>query len=228
MNLSASSKLPKAVHRWLAFQAHCNRSDVFSESYMTQPVAEFVLANHSGRFESEHTHPSFVTRSKGRPKQVDFALVTKNTGAIEAVIECKWAGVRNLSKQAIVDDLLRLECYRDPDRQVSRYFLVAGKKDNFISNFRELRYRDGGNHAFTKRLLSFSTRRPEIVLGVFSFTGSIRKYFRSFYDEYKSEPPKTLRTTLVSASYGDEIYVFMWRVSSSKNRKTYKAALPDW
>jgi hypothetical protein len=111
---------------------------------------------------------------------------------------------------------------------VSRYFLVAGKKENFLTNFKELKYRDGGDLAFTSLLLSFSLKKPESTLDVFGSTGSFRKYFRAFNDEYKSEPPKTLKTTLVSASYGDEIYVFMWRINSVKNRRTFAAALPVW
>lgn len=228
MNASACTKLPIAVHRWLAYQALCNRAEVFSESYLTHPVAEFVLANHSGKIKPEHTHPQFVSNSKGRPKQVDFALLTRNTGSIEVVIECKWAGHQALSKQAIVDDLLRLECYREHDRHVSRYFLVAGKKDNFAANFKKLQYRDGGDIAFTRLFLSFSMANPDSSLDIFGSTGGIRKYFRSFYEEYQSEPPKTLNTTLVGAADSDDISVFMWKVSSNKNRQSFVASAPGW
>lgn len=228
MNSSASVRLPEAVHRWLAFQSHCNRSDVFSESYLRQPVAEFVLANHSGKIKPEKNHPQFVNHLKGRPKQVDFALITKNSEATEAVIECKWAGHDSLSKQAIVDDLLRLECYRDSGSQVKRYFLVAGKEDNFNKNFRDLKYRDGSMRDFTSLLLSFDINSPKSDLDVFGSSGGFCKYFRSFQDEYKSDPPKSFGTTLVSGSVGDGICVFMWQVNSSKNRKTFNAVLPHW
>jgi len=195
---------------------------------LTQPVAEFISANHSGRIKPEHTHPTFATLSPGRPKQVDFALLTKNKESIETVIECKWASDSAMPKQAIVDDILRLECYRDPDRQVSRYFLVAGSQEHFEANFRDLKYRDGSDQPFTKLLLSFDRRNPRSTLDVFGSSGGFRKYFRSFNDEYRQAVPKTVDTELVSSTTADKICVFMWRVNSAKNRKAFDAELPSW
>ena len=123
--------LAKAVGRWLAFQVLCGRDVLLSESYLSQPLAEFLLHHHSGTLATERRHPGLQRGGRGRPRQVDFVLLSRDAEAAEAVIEAKWVTDRPYPKQAVVDDLLRLECFREGGRHVRRYFLVAGKNVTF-------------------------------------------------------------------------------------------------
>ena len=87
---------------------------LFSESYLSQPIAEFLLKHHRGRLSPEHNHPNFVGHGgAGRPKQVDFALLPKRGNRIEAVIEAKWV-TGTTSRQAIVNDCLGWNAFEIP------------------------------------------------------------------------------------------------------------------
>lgn len=202
---------------------------VFSESYLCQPIAEFISFHHNGKIKPEHNHPQFITLTSGRPKQVDFALLTPNTGDVECVIESKWISDTAYSKQAILDDILRLECYRDPNRHLSRYFLVAGLIDHFDSNFSQLRYRDAGtNKPFIPQLLDLTMGVGTRTVEVFSTTGSFRSFFRKFHVGYGVDIPKKLKTTLISRSRIDGIAVYLWKIESMPNRSLFAASLPAW
>jgi len=229
MNPIQTKRLTRAVHRWLSFQRMCGRSMVFSESYLSQPIAEFISNHHPGKIKPELNHPQFAKLSSGRPKQVDFALLTRNTADVECVIESKWIADIPYSKQAILDDLLRLECFRDPNRHVSRYFLVGGLLDHFDTNFLGLRYRDAGtNNAFTPLILDHSLGSQTKIVDVFGAAGNLKKFYRKFHVDYGVDLPRKFRTTLVSRSRIDRIAVYLWRIESVKNRQTFSAQLPQW
>ncbi len=202
---------------------------VFSESYLCQPIAEFISFHHPGKIKPEHNHPQFVTLTSGRPKQVDFALLSPQTEDVECVIESKWISDVAYSKQAILDDLLRLECFRDKHRYVARYFLVGGLVDHFDSNFLGLRYRDAGtNNPFTPLLLDSRLGSGTKTINVFGATGNLRKFFRKFHADYGVDLPTKFKTTLVSRSRIDRIAVYLWKVESMPNRQQFAAALPAW
>ncbi|WP_155632287.1 hypothetical protein [Burkholderia cepacia] len=224
-----TKRLARAVHRWLSFQRMCGRSMVFSESYLCQPIAEFISFHHPGKIRPELNHPQFATLTSGRPKQVDFALLTPNTSDVECVIESKWISDSAYSKQAILDDLLRLECFRDTNRHVSRYFLVGGLLDHFDTNFLGLRFRDAGtNNPFTPMLLDSTYGSGAKTVDVYGATGNVRTFYRKFHSGYGVDLPKKFKTTLVSRSRIDRIAVYMWKVESVQNRQTFSAILPAW
>lgn len=222
------AQLPRAVHRWLSYQKYCGRTALFSEAYLTHPIGEFVNFHHSGSIVPERDHPQFRRITQGRPKQVDFALLTPHTSNVESVIECKWVSSGVYSKQAILDDLLRLECYRHPGCYVRRYFLMGGTRPNFDDNFLSLRYSDGTYLPFTSKFLSASLDKPDIKIDLYNATGSLRKFFRRFSDAYDVELPKRMSTRLIARSRIDGLSVYLWQVSSSRNRHTFEAKLPAW
>ena len=217
--------LVRAVHRWLSFQRMCGRSMMFSESYLTQPIAEFVSTHHSGIIVPELNHPQFAKSVVGRPKQVDFALLTRHSDKIECVIESKWVRDESYSKQAILDDLLRLECFRDKGH-VRRYFLAAGLRQHFERNFLNLRYRDGVDLPFLTELLNPVLGSKTKTVYVQSAQGNLRRFYRKFQSAYEVELPKTFRTKLVARSRIDGIAVYLWQIESVQNRRTFDTT--DW
>jgi hypothetical protein len=223
--------LPRAIGRWLSFQRFCGRDVMFSESYLVQPIAEFILHHHSGHIEPEYPHPAFKTGKRGRPKQVDFALLTPHARDVEQVIESKWVRDRDYAKQAIVDDLLRLECFRDSSgRYVTRYFLLAGLLDHIDKHFLSLKFRDGRkNVPFTRRFLSDKKALPHTNIDAVTPTGSIRQYYREFQKMYKCDVPKHFNTTLVSRyRIPGDVGVYLWRVGSIPHRTVFTARKPGW
>lgn len=112
MDRSEIASVAQAVNRWLSYQVICGRSPLLSEAYLGHPVAEYFIHKHSGVFEAEVDHPAFANAPRGRPRQIDYVLRTRHSGAIDVAIECKWIAERPYDKQRILNDILRLECVR--------------------------------------------------------------------------------------------------------------------
>lgn len=225
MTSAQIERLPHAVHSWLSFQHACNRAVIFSESYLSQPIAEFVSVHHSGPIAPERNHPAFAHLNIGRPKQVDFALLTRDLHHFQVVIEAKWIKSVRYSKQAILDDILRLECFRQKDttQHVARYFLVGGLSEHVQTNFRELNYKaaSGKRMAFTTRLLPFAEAKTKVI-DAYATKGNRRRFFRRFSVGYKVEAPKKFKSTLIKALDDGVIAVFLWRIASVQNRQSFK------
>jgi hypothetical protein len=202
---------------------------LFSESYLSQPIAEFVLLRHSGKIVREFNHPAFSKLSlHGRPKQVDFALLTRDTDHVECVIEAKWGRDTQYSRQAILNDLLRLECFRKPPRHVRRYFLVGGLRENVERNFLNQRYQNAGTtRRFLTELLDPKPKSATKTVDVLNARDGLRKFYLTFEKDYRTEIPKKFKTTLLSCRIG-EVAVYLWQIESMQNRSEFSAADSDW
>lgn len=228
MNPKEISNLSKAVNRWLSFQLHCGRESLLSEAYLCQPVAEFLIHHHSGSFETEFDHPVLQTPGPGRPRQIDYALLTRDSRALELAIECKWISEKPYDKQRILNDLLRLECVRTPGRHVKRYLLIGGRKVDFANNFRNLAVNDSGSRSwFVRHFLSGSLKSPEKLINVEHTPKRFQAFYRNFAKSFNSEVPKRFSTVLISSTRVDDVVVFLWEIRSSKNRRIFDPAV-EW
>lgn len=224
MNREVLRKMTYAVTRWLSFQELCGRSELFSESYLSQPIGEFLMSNYKGKLVPEANHPNLQPNSRGRPKQLDYTCWSPQSKAMVMAVECKWVANGAYPKQALMDDILRLEGLRTGKGHVQRYFLVAGAKENFRANFEQLRFQeDGKRHNFCDHLLSFSkTSRSRSVSPVRGRL--LRKFYREFEDSYQVKLPKTFRTNLISISTSGDISAGLWEISSVQNRSDFSPA----
>lgn len=219
MTEQAARRLANAVRYWLNFQALCGREALFGESYLAQPVGEFLIASHRGKIVSEWTVPDLRSKAPGRPRQVDYALLSPETGRLVGAIEAKWVASGSPSaKQPIVDDLLRLERLRDPHEQHAfRYLLVAGEAAAFEEGFLNVMARAGGrNRRFLRPLLSRSNREYRRV-EVEQAAEPWLSYFHKFATTYAVDIPKAFRTKLIALSKGGSTRVAIWRVASNTN-----------
>src|SRR5436853_344047 len=123
-----------AVVYWLEYQQLCGHGSLFSESYLAQPIGEFLHLWHNGRALAEYNHPVIVRPGRGRRRQIDYVLLGRNTKEIVAALEVKWVGDAPLNKQRLIDDLLRLECIAS----INRYFLVVGNSEHIQPNLVDL------------------------------------------------------------------------------------------
>jgi hypothetical protein len=228
MNAAAVPNLAIAVNRWLSYQLLCGRGALLSEGYLGHPIAEYLIHKHSGHFATEIDHPDLKSPRPGRPRQIDYALRTRNSGDIESAIECKWVSERPYDKQRIVNDILRLECVRDPRRHVKRYFIVAGLRKHFDANFKDLSVNTGGARApFTKEYLSFSKSSPDTRIEARKCLDRFQSFYREFARDFNAEVPTTFNTKCLSYRTADEISVYIWQISSAKNRQTFSPAA-EW
>lgn len=110
-------ELAGIIVNWLEYQNLLGKRELFSESYLNQPIGEFLLHYRDSKkshLKTEYNHPilNLIDR-KGRPYQVDFLM--KSMTAITVAIEMKWfvhtGNNTNNSRSInrIIYDLLRLE-----------------------------------------------------------------------------------------------------------------------
>ncbi len=225
MDQAEVKDLATAVNRWLSYQRLCGRSALLSEAYLSQPIAEYLIQKHSGEFATEIDHPTLNNEAgPGRPRQMDYVLYTRDSSTIETAIECKWISAGPYDKQRIMNDILRLECVRVPDRHVKRYFLIAGKKENFEKHFIDLRLNTGSKRVpYTKHLFSFSLKRPKKRVNVRECDSHFRGFYREFERGFQSSLPVSFRTEFLSYRTADKISVGIWQISSVRNRRTFSA-----
>lgn len=225
MNRDQVATIADALSAWLSFQVHCKRGMLLSEAATSQPIGEFVLARHKGSVETEWTDPGLNQSNAGRPRQIDFALFSPEARRLVAAIEAKWISDRQIGKQKLVDDLLRLERVRSPDGQrVFRYFVVAGEHAHFEANFEECAVNiGGGRQPFLPDLLSLDPTRHTVSIAVKKASPAIAKYFKSFAAEYHTKIPIAFKTRLLKLSKSTSTLVCaaVWEIQSNRNRRDF-------
>lgn len=225
MNAAEIPDLAIAINRWLSYQRLCGREALLSEAYLGHPLAEYLIHRHPGEFRTEIDHPVLNSPGPGRPKQIDYALLDPETKIIESAIECKWISKKPYDKQRILNDILRLECVKVKDSYVKRYFVVAGLREHFDNNFKNLKVNaSGGRESFTRNLLSFSRKNPEKLVSVISSTKRFHQFYIDFQKEFKSPLPNRFKTKFIGYRTADDISVGIWRIVSFRNRSSFSTA----
>jgi len=224
-------KLSEALPAWLSYQLMCGRKTLFSESYLAQPIGEVLRLEHNGDVHAEYDHPTIVSPGRGRPRQIDYVLLGEYKGYLSAGLEVKWVGNSPLSKQRLVDDLLRLECLRGGFRQsqsAHRYFLVAGGIAEMTTNFLDLTANSGGGRApFVPFFLdcdSLGWKEVEVM----DLPKFLRKYVKSFEQSFRVDSPKSFRTRLVADKVVGGFRSMLWRVDSGGGQRTTFNARKQW
>lgn len=218
--------LGEAVLYWLCFQNLCGRSSLLSEHYLSQPIGEYLLYHCSGRLDSEVNHPNLNNGGKGRPRQVDFCLFSRDDEYMTDALELKWISGDSFNKQRVVDDIMRLERLRIQNGyHVFRYFLVAGKevdfRENFIECFTNLG-QGGGRINFFGELLDFSASGEKTIL-FDNLNEPQKNSIRDFAVYYTSSFPNRFKTKCVFGESRGNFTVYIWRIYSIAHRKLLNA-----
>jgi hypothetical protein len=225
------ANLPKGIVPWLDYQATCGREMLLSESYLAQPIGELLRLNHGGDVKAEFNHPIITAPARGRRRQVDYALLGKTGKKLVAGLEVKWADDTALSKQRLVDDLLRLECLKasPTSRQsAARFFLVAGRTTHVKTNLVKLQSNVGGRRApFLPWFLDASTDKA-ITVDVTNAPEYIQKYFKSFEASYKVLSPTAFRTRRVADVTRGDFRAILWNVDSGAGQRSTFSATQRW
>lgn len=218
--------LAKALRCYLDFQIHCGREALLSEAYLTQPIGEFLLGQYSGHFKREVDHPQFKNAKKGRSRQIDFVLESRDAHFLDFAIECKWAGSHPPDRQSVIDDVMRLECLRRPDGQAGtslRFFVLAGRSKS-MGTFLNGRFNDTGlptPPSFVGGYLPRTVGTKLQKIDVHNCEEYYRKLFQIFATGYKTEIPKSYRARMIADEEGDLVRVLIWKIGSSSKRRTF-------
>jgi hypothetical protein len=105
-----SRRLTEGVGGWLQYEYHCNRSELFSEKYLSVPIGGILNSLYDRKVYAEAMHPVLapVATGSGRRPEIDFAVLDPYP-EFKIAIESKWIGRRSVQIEAIIWDLIRLE-----------------------------------------------------------------------------------------------------------------------
>ena len=56
----------------------------------------------------------------------------------------------------------------------------------------------------------------------------LRKFYRTFYSNYRVDLPKRFKTTLIARSRIDSLAVYLWKVGSMQKRSTFNPDEIGW
>jgi hypothetical protein len=234
------AELAKAIRSWLDYQVLCGRGQLLCEASLAQPVGDYLITHYSGSLVSEGPHP-VLTKAKhgavGRNRQIDFLLKSKERQFFDVAIECKWAG--NVPKQAFVDDIMRLECFRreqlaeentdglvEDSRSIgscNRFFILAGFKKP-MNDFITQRINGTGNippPTFIDGLLPLNLSSKLSTIELKKCAAYHRAYFRAFHETYGVDLPNSYRARLIACAEGEESTVYVWKVGSMSKRRAF-------
>lgn len=226
-------KIAAAAPPWLEYQVMCGREMLLSESYLAQPIGEVLRVEHNGEVRAEYNHPIITSPGRGRPRQVDYVLCGASAGELRAGLEVKWVDDSALSKQRIIDDILRLECLKHApghNQSAKRYFLVAGSKANLQANFLDLSSNSGSGEGRVPFLPNFldATSSEWKKIDVQALPTFLQKYFRSFESSYRVQSPKVFRTRLLKDLESGGYRAMLWRVDSGRGQRYTFCATTHW
>ncbi len=118
-------RLVEAVAAWLEFEQLCYRTGLFSESYLTFPIGQFLQSRAGDRVRTELEHPVLapLKTDRGDKPRVDFAVVREDS-TVEFAVETKWRSKTPTLVVQLIRDLVRLEMI--VHEQDARAVLILG------------------------------------------------------------------------------------------------------
>lgn len=146
---SIQEKLTKGLAGWLSFERYCNHVGVFSEKYLTKPIADILIGTHGSYVLAELNH-DLLRNAKGRPRQVDFGVLDQGTDRPALAIETKWIWGGALHHGRLLYDMIRLELLAH-HHGAECYTVLAGRKKDLVKWFDHDRFakvRNGKRKAF--------------------------------------------------------------------------------
>lgn len=118
--------LSDGISSWLTFEKCSGREGLFSEKYLSLPIAQILSHHFGGSVEAEHNHPVLtLERRRGRPPQLDF--IVKESNQVSLVVESKWIGATSVKVSDVIWDCVRLELAAN-FYNCDGLFILAGEK----------------------------------------------------------------------------------------------------
>ena len=62
------AKIAEGLASWLNFELRAGREDLFSESYLAQPLGQLIQYRYKGRVRSEIEHPVLIVLMRGKSR----------------------------------------------------------------------------------------------------------------------------------------------------------------
>lgn len=135
--MKLEKKLARGIGGWLMFEHACHRYSVFSEKYLSIPIAQILNTEYGKNVHAEIKHPILgeLSPGRGRPPEIDFVVYGENQ-EVKIAIESKWVGasVTKQTVERVMWDLVRLAMIGN-NNLVKCYFILAGRKKHLNKLF---------------------------------------------------------------------------------------------
>jgi hypothetical protein len=218
-------KLSQAILAWLSFQMLCGRQAILSESYLAQPITEFFTPLFPNRIDAEWTSPQYKLNARGRPRQLDYVLLSRDSNHPKIAIEAKWTSDSQIDKQRFVDDVMRLEMLRLESngkiRHTTRLFLLAGLREHTKRCLDTSLNSQGGRIPFFSLFLPTNDFEKHTI-NIFTSENAIRQRFKDFANAYNVPLlPKSYKTRKVVDEQNEYASVLIWEIQSSRSRTEF-------
>jgi hypothetical protein len=133
-NMMSALRLPVRIAEGtkakLEFDYACGRGHSFGEYHLHGVVNEILCSNLDPtrhRVASGFAHPCLQTAgAHGRPREVDFSVLSLASSTHQFVAEVKWAGSSHCSQENVLRDLCRLQIIKNAEPATECIFVLAG------------------------------------------------------------------------------------------------------
>lgn len=218
--------LCEGVGSWLQFEHACDRSGLFSEKYLAQPIGQILSARAGNRVRAEYVHPilSELAKGPGRRPEVDF-VVCDPYPTITIAVESKWIGKTKPSLDKILWDLIRLEMLAHHSK-ARCFFVLGGTRADLDGYFRHKLFsgvspglptrpllRTDINAAHKTALVPTNDLRIPLLKKIFEPMQSFE--FPHHIVSRRSEP-------FPSEGPGKRYQIYAWEISCAGNRETFR------
>tara|TARA_R110002033_G_scaffold170341_2_gene212629 strand:+ start:773 stop:1483 length:711 start_codon:yes stop_codon:yes gene_type:complete len=221
--------LARGIAGWLQYEHACQRGAIFSEKYLSVPIAQILNTKYGDMVYSEIKHPILgdLSPGRGRPPEIDFTIHNENQEIIVA-IESKWVG-KSTTKQTverIIWDLVRLAMIGNND-DVKCYFILAGKKKHLTKLFENKHFIGEKNKKGTIRPILKTKESDKIKFRVDSPTEDRIKLLKPIFKLCQDvELPINLGTGKVQFypkdAFNYDYQVYVWEVIPKKQKYVFK------
>jgi len=204
--------LAQAAGAWLQYEFACHRSKLFSERYMSSPIASALHAIYKEEVHSEFLHPVLAPAKTGpgRRPEVDFAVVHRYPD-LRCVLEAKWVGPTGLAAEEVLWDLLRLELIAHHSK-ANAFFLLGGRRKHLERFFHSKAFLGARTKAGKyRRLLKLHGRRNARIR-VDSPATDRRELFQRLLTPYQDVSFSSRITASVAQRYPLDTPMFQYQV----------------
>lgn len=218
--------ISEGVGSWLQFEHACDRTGLFSEKYLTQPIGQILSARSGNRVKAEFTHPilSKLAAGPGRRPEIDF-VVCDPYPEITIAVESKWIGKTRPGVDKIIWDLIRLELLAH--HCGARCFFVLGGKRRDLDDYfmhklfrgaepgkqRRPLLRDDSNLIHKTPLVPTHGLRVPILKNLF-------KQFQDFSFPHRIVSRRS--DPFPTSGPKNRFQIYVWEISAAKQRETFR------
>ncbi len=212
-------KLIHSITYWLSYQERIGRNFMIQESSLKYPVADYLtgLGTPIEYIGLEYSHPQLKSR------RIDLVTadspLSYNTHKIQVAIEFKIANYLTKyepEQKRIFNDLMRMY-FVNKNNNTSSYFIICGKHNEFIQNFRSIPTRKPTQNTkhmipdpdgfYSKKWFGFGKNEEMIFLVEKETNNTYKKIYTNFLNEYSPrdnsfswELPKKITTKCIAIS----------------------------